>query len=274
MRRYVIALLFLAGIPGSALAQSLALSAPPKLDVEASHSLYAPLAALLSSETGETIEYIHPGSWFEYQIDMRKGRFDLMLDDAHFAAWRIKNLDHEPLVRAREQVRFVVIAARDGRVYSKEDLIGEPVCAASPPDLGTLGLLQVFEGFFQVPRVLETRDTLERIERLLAGDCTGAFLARHEYMHTEAINRVSQQLKIVTQSQPYPGLTLTAGGDITPTLANEIKRIFLSRKGGQVTKRIRGELANGSNFVEAAASDYEGLAGLVEGYPAFDGDAE
>jgi len=270
VRRHVIALLFLAGIPGLAPAETLIFSAPPKLGAEESRTLYAPLAALLSSETGETIEYVHPGGWFEYQIDMREGRFDLVLDAAHFAAWRINTLDHRPLARAREQVRFVVIATRAGRIYSKEDLIGQPACAAPPPDLGTVALLQVFDGFFQVPRVLETRDTLKRVERLLAGECAGAFLARHEYMQTDAIVRLSEQLKIVIQSEPYPGLTLTASGDISPTLALEIQRIFLSRKGGQVTRHIRERFANGSNFVEVSAADYEGLASLVEGYPGFD----
>jgi len=274
VRRLVTALLLLCATPVPLLADTFTFSAPPKLNAHQSRSLYAPLAALLSSETGETIEYLHPPSWFEYQIDMRQGRFDLVLDDAHFAAWRMDALNHQPLVSAKERIRFVVVATEAGRVYSKEDLIGQPVCAAPLPDLGTISLLRIFGGLFQVPRILETLDPLARVERLLAGDCTGVFLARHEYMGTEAISRLNGELSIIAQTDPYPGLTLTIAASVPNDLKIQVRRLFLSRKGGQVTQGIRNRFANGSNFVEAVAGDYQGLASLVESYPGFDIDAD
>lgn len=268
----IFALLLVSSVWGRALADTYELSAPPAGDPEESRPLYTPLTDLLSRETGESFVYVHPGSWFAYQDDMRSGRFQLLLDDAHFASWRITALDHAPVVRTREQATFVVIALKDGRIYSKEDLVGQTVCAKAPPDLGTLGFLAQFDGLFQIPRILETPDPLDRVQNLLTGDCAGAVLARHQYTGSKEIRGVIGQLKIITQTDTYPGLTLTAGPGVPDSLRSTIRTILLSRAGGEVTRALRERLANGSNFVEADPEDYDGLHGMLRDYPGFDTD--
>lgn len=270
--RVILALLLISSVWGRAFAETYELSAPPALDPEESRSLYTPLMELLSRETGESFVYVHPRSWFAYQDDMRAGRFQLLLDDAHFASWRVTALDHVPVVRTRGQATFVVIAMKDGRIYSKEDLVGQPVCANAPPALGTVGFLAQFNGLFQVPRILETPDPLDRVQKLLTGECAGAVLARHQYTGSKEIRGVIGQLQIITQTDSYPGLTLTAGPGVPDHLRSAIRTILLSRAGGEVTRALREHLANGNNFVEADPEDYDGLHGLLRDYPGFDTD--
>lgn len=269
LHRVVLALLLVLSAWGQALAETFELSAPPDLDPAESRALYTPLMDLLSRETGETFVYVHSDSWFAYQNDIRAGRFELLLDDAHIASWRIAVLDHVPLVRAREQATFVIIAIKDGRIYSKEDLVGRPVCAPAPPALGTVGFLALFDGLFQVPRILETPDPLDRVQNVLIGDCDAAMLARHQYTGSDEIRSVAGQLKIVTQTDSYPGLTLTAGPGVPDELRGEIQTILLSRAGGNATRALRDRLANGSSFIEADPGEYAELHGLLRDYPGF-----
>lgn len=270
LHRFVVAILLVTSAWGQAVAEPYVFSAPPGLDAEQSRSIYAPLMNLLSRETGAPFLYAHPESWFAYQRGIRSGRFQLLLDDAHFASWRIAALNHAPVVAAREEATFVTITMKDGRIYSKEDLIGQPVCGKAPPDLGTLGFLEQFEGPFQVPQILPTPDPLDRVQNLLTGVCEAAVLARYHYTDSSEIRGVAARLKIITQTESYPGLTLTAGPGVPEDLRANIRTVLLSRAGGTAAKALRDRYANGSHFIEARPEDYDGLHGMLRDYPGFD----
>lgn len=271
MRLAVLVLLLISSVWGRTLAETYSVSAPPRLGADEGRRLFAPLTDLLARETGESFIYVHPGSWFAYQRDIRKGRFDLLLDDAHLASWRMAVLGQVPVVRARNPVTFVVIAVKDGKIYSREDLIGRPVCAYPPPDLGTVGFLRKFDGPFQIPLISATSNPLDRVKRLLAGECAGAILARHPYFESEEIRSVSPQLEIVTQTDSYPGLTLTAAADLPDNLRDALQHILLSRAGEKATSDLRNRLSDGSSFVPAHSEEYIGLDDLLRGYPGFGG---
>lgn len=268
--RLVFALLLAASAWGQALAQTLELAAPPDPGPAESRALFAPLVDLLSRETGKTFEYVHPGNRFAYQRGVRSGRLQLLLDDAHFASWRIAALGHVPVVRARQSVTFVAVAMKDGRIYSKVDLIGRPVCAQAPPDLGTVSLLAKFDGPFQVPRIVPTAAPGDRVQRLLAGDCVAAVLARHRYTGSKDIRRMTGQLKIVTQTDAYPGITFTVGPGVPEPLRRSIRTILLSREGGQASSALRERFADGSQLIEADPGEYRGLDALLQDYPGFE----
>lgn len=269
MSRAAFALFLLFAPWAQAPADTFFFSAPPVLGAGESRAVFAPMLAILSSETGESFEYIHPDSGFEYQSDMQSDRFHLALDAAHFASWRIAALGHEPLVRARERVRFVVIATKAGRIYSKEDLVAQPLCASPPPALGTVSVLGKFYGLFQVPRIRATRDPLDRVQGLLTNRCAGAVLTRREYTRSEDIRRAAGQLKIVTQTDSFPGLTLTASRGVPEAVKASIRDILLSRAGSEATRALRERLASGSGFAEAQRAEYEGLDSLLRDYPGF-----
>lgn len=269
MPRLVLLLTCLANAWGAVHADTFEFSTPPRLSPAESKALYGPLVELLGRETGQTFRYVHSRDWFAYQLDMQRDRFDLVLDDAHFAGWRITALGHTPLARA-PTVRFVVITDRAGRIYSKEDLVARALCADSQPDLGTLSVLREFEGPFRVPRLVETPAALDRVRRLLNGECAGAVLARHVFTGSEDIRRVSDRLKIIAQSDPYPGLTLTAGSRVSPGLRAAIQRVVLSPSGGRATRLLRRRMTDGGEFIEASTQDYLRLAELLDDYPGYD----
>lgn len=269
MYRMVPALFIALSAWGQALADTYVFSAPPVHDARESQALYAPLMDLLSRETGESFVYMHPESRFTYLRDMRAGRFQLLLDDAHFGSWRITNLGHVPVVTTRERITFVAIAMKDGRIYSREDLVGRPVCAEAPPDLGTVGFLEQYRGPFQVPQILPTPNPLDRVQSLLTGGCAGAVLARHQYTGSSEIRGVATRLKIIAQTETYPGLTLTVDPGVPESLRATIRTILLSRSGGAATRALRARYTGGGTFVEAVPDDYDGLHEMLRDYPGF-----
>ncbi len=269
LRRLILVLLLVCGAWSQVHADTYTFSSPPRLGAAASRALFAPLMEVLTKGTGESFVYVHPDSWFSYQSDVRKGRFALLLDDAHMAAWRIASRGDVPLVRARQRIRFVLVAVRDGRIYSKEDLIGQPVCAYPPPDLGTVSLLRKFNGPFQVPRIVATAEPIDRVRRLLVGDCAGAVLPRRFYTESEDLRLVAHQLEIITQTDPYPGITLTAAAALPPSLRKAIRDVLLSRSGERATTELRARLAGGDTFVAATKDQYNGIERLLRSYPGF-----
>lgn len=268
MPRLVLLLICLANTWGAVYADTFEFSAPPRLSPAESRGLYGPLVELLGRETGETFRYVHSRDWFAYQLAMQRDRFDLVLDDAHFASWRIAARGHTPLARA-PTLRYVVIADRAGKIYSKDDLVARALCADLQPDLGTLSVLREFKGPFRVPRLVETPAALDRVRRLLNGECAGAVLSRHILRGSEGIRRVSKRLKIIAQSDPYPGLTLTAGTRVSPGLRAAIQRVVLSRSGERATRLLRHLMADGGEFTEADTRDYDRLAELLDDYPGY-----
>jgi len=267
--RIAIALLLSLGVWLQAAADTYSFSAPPELPSRESRQLYGPMLDLLRRETGHVFQYVHPGSHFGYQRGLSERRYDLILDPAHFAAWRLAAGHHVLLARAREDVRFVVIALKQSRVYSREDLIGRPLCAGPPPELGTVAVLQQFDSPFQVPGVEPVPDPLDRVQGLLSGACAGAVLARSLYDSNEDIRRVAGRLKIVAQTSAFPDRTLTADIRVPVDVRNAIRTILLSRAGGEATARLRDRLANAGNFVAVEIGDYEGLETLLRDYPGF-----
>ncbi|HSH42661.1 MAG TPA: PhnD/SsuA/transferrin family substrate-binding protein [Arenicellales bacterium] len=269
--RFALAVLLLGGICVQAPAAVFELGGSPVADRELSRALYQPIMELLSRETGETFVYVHSDTPIEYRAAMQSGRFHLAWDDAHFASWRIDMRNHAPLVRINRETRFVAIVAKNGIIFSKEDLVGRTVCGPAPPALATLAFLGKFDGLFQVPRIQPSADPLDRVQNLLIGRCDAALLARHVYAGSTEIRGVAGQLRIVTETDAFPGATLTAAPDVPAELRAQIRAVLLSRSGGRATRALRERLAAGSSLVEAEPEDYDGLHErlLLRDYPGF-----
>ncbi|MEK7734742.1 MAG: PhnD/SsuA/transferrin family substrate-binding protein [Pseudomonadota bacterium] len=53
---------------------------------------YQPIADYLSSKLGRKVVYRHVDNWLSYQSEMRKGKFDIVIDGPHFVSWRMAAL--------------------------------------------------------------------------------------------------------------------------------------------------------------------------------------
>ena len=110
------------------------LTAPPRENGELGKETYEPLANYLSQLLGDKVVYQQPSGWFDYTQKMRDGRYDIIFDGPHFAAWRVKHLQHIPIAVLPGTLDFVLIAkANDQEIIRTKDLNGKKICGMLSP---------------------------------------------------------------------------------------------------------------------------------------------
>ena len=137
---------------------NLVLTAPPRESVERGEELYGPLAHVLSLQLGQTVVYEHPRDWIEYALKMRDNAYDIVFDGPHFAAWRIKHLEHVPVAKLPGDLFFLAVTRYDDKkLVRANDLIntGTPVCGMPSPNLATIAVMKHFTNPIIQPDIYE-----------------------------------------------------------------------------------------------------------------------
>lgn len=117
-------LLLTAIINSTVSAESLIFSAAPRESIRQGHELYQPLVTHLEELLGTEVKYTHAKHWLRYQSDIKKRKYDFVFDGPHLASWRIKHLNHRPLVKLPGTLQFYMLARSDSKLINKpEDLI-------------------------------------------------------------------------------------------------------------------------------------------------------
>lgn len=239
----------------------LVLSAPPRETPEAGQKLYAPLAEYLAKVTGEKIEYRHPDNWGIYQAMMTKGVYDLVFDGPHFVSWRIRNLEHVPLVALSGKLRFVIVARHDDtRIQSLADLAGKNVCGHAPPNLATLTLFDRFSNPSRQPRLLESKGFDDGYQKMLAAKCAATVLP---YEVHQKLDGNGTRTKLLYTGEPYPNQALTAGSRVSELARKQIVQALLSVEGQSIVRPIVTAFS-GSEFLATTPEDYAGYVSLLK----------
>lgn len=239
----------------------LALSAPPRETPEAGQKLYGPLAEYLSKVTGEKIEYRHPDNWGIYQAMMTKGTYDLVFDGPHFVSWRIRNLEHVPLVALSGKLRFVIIARKDdSSIQSVADLAGKNVCGHAPPNLATLTLFDRFSNPSRQPRLLESKGFNDAYEKLLASKCTATVLPLEVH---QKLDGEGARTKLLFTGEPYANQSLTAGPRVSAPARAKIIQALLSVEGQEKTRPLV-TVFGGTEFLATTSDDYASYVNLLK----------
>ncbi|HEY9051906.1 MAG TPA: PhnD/SsuA/transferrin family substrate-binding protein, partial [Gammaproteobacteria bacterium] len=74
-------------------------TAPPRESEESGIEIYQPIATFLTKVTGEKFVYRYPANWADYGRDMQNNVYDMAFDGPHFVSWRIKNINHDAIVK-------------------------------------------------------------------------------------------------------------------------------------------------------------------------------
>jgi len=208
--------------PAIADGPDLVLSAPPRESEEQARLTYVPLARYLSTVTGQRITYRYPGDWGVYQQSMQNGEYDLVFDGPHFASWRIRNLGHIPVARARDNLVFVIIVrTEDARFNKLADLGGYSICGLLPPNLATLTALNQFPSARQ-PNVTAVDTFKQAYDGLLNGKCDAAVMRDTLFAQSNATGKA----RVVFESEPLPNQVLTAGPRVSVQMQRTIQNLM------------------------------------------------
>jgi len=241
------------------------LTSPPREKPEEAKEMYGKLASYLSEQIGEQVVYERPQGWIEYSTNMRAGKYDIVFDGPHFAAWRIKHLHHVPVAKLPGTLTFVVIGKRNDAKFNKlSDLITGGWCGLPSPNLATMAVMSQFNNPVKQPDFVEIQDVVNILPALKAGRCRAAGLLDKFYKKTS--DEEKKDFKVVYTSPTYPDQTITVSPRISAPVRDKISAALTAEAGVPAAKLLLDKFAkNATHFVRAPEQEYDGLEDLLEG---------
>lgn len=241
------------------------LTSPPREKPDEAQEMYGKLADFLTAQVGEKIVYERPQGWIEYVNNMRSGKYDIVFDGPHFAAWRIKHLNHAPLVKLPGTLTFVVVGKHnDTKLNKLSDLLTGGWCGLPSPNLATMAVMAQFNNPVKQPDFVEIQDINNILPALKAGRCRAAGLLDKFYKKTSDEDK--KDLKVIYTSPTYPDQTITVGPHVSTAAREKIIAVLTVETGVPAAKSIFEKFAkNATHFVPAPLPEFEGLEELLEG---------
>jgi ABC-type phosphate/phosphonate transport system substrate-binding protein len=242
-------------------------TSPPREQGGRGDDFYQPIVELLTKATGKKFVYKNPGNWLTYQLEMRKGTYDLVFDGPHFVGWRIRQAGHTPLLRLPQPHVWAVITKSDSKVGTLKELAGRKACVHAPPNFGTLTFLSLFENPARQPYMHEIKGWEEAYQGVVAGKCEAAILP---LTNLNKLDPDRKATKIVHQHKPYPNQAFTAGPRIDPDLQAAIFTALTSDEGKIATQGLRDRFCKGQDLVPATKEEYGEVALVLKNYWGFE----
>jgi ABC-type phosphate/phosphonate transport system substrate-binding protein len=265
MRHQCAVLLMLCALCSMSAHAAWLLTSPPREKPEEGKEMYGNLASYLSAQIGEPVVYERPQGWIEYVNNMRAGKYDIVFDGPHFAAWRIKHLNHVPLVKLPGTLTFVMVAKRnDVKLNKLSELITGGWCGLPSPNLATMAMMSQFNNPVKQPDFVEIQDVVNIIPALKAGRCRAAGLLDKFYKKTSDEDK--KDLKVIYTSPSYPDQTITVSARLSASAREKIIAALTAETGVPAAKTLLEKFAkNATHFVPAPAPEFDGLEDLLEG---------
>lgn len=243
----------------------LIMSAPPRESIDEGRKTYEPLARLISEVIGEKVVYEAPRDWNVYSLDMRNGKYDIVFDGPHFAAWRIKHLNHVPTVKLPGSLDFVVLARWDDkRITNLRSVASKPVCSLPSPNLGTMMILGQFDNPVLHPQIFEVKGGFEDVlQAFKDGRCRAAVVRENAYKKLTEEDR--KTYKVIFKSPPYPNQTVTVVSRINGKKRDRIVAA-LTKKNLAAGEKIFDQFSKSERFfIPAKPADYRDMETMLEG---------
>ena len=237
-------------------------SAPPRESAQAAVEIYGPIAQYLSAATGKKVVYRQPANWIAYQTEMRKGDYDLVFDGPHFNAWRASNLRHNILSKAPGDHSFVVVVKKDNdKMRELKQLNGRRICGMSPPNLGTLTVLNEFDNPARQPVIVNTESWSAIYSSMQAGQCAAAILPER---NLAKLDPQGAGTRVIFKAKTFPNQALSAGPRVAPEDQVIIARALASPNARTATAKLRETYALSGDFLPVAKGDYAGVASILK----------
>lgn len=241
------------------------LTAPPRESPERAREIYEPLARLLTQQLGIQVKYEQPFDWMDYSTRMRGDYYDIIFDGPHFAAWRMKHLQHAAVARLPGNLSFVIIGRdNDVRQARMRDILNGRLCGLASPNLGTLAVLSEFTNPIVQPDLYEVDDISTVYQLFQSGACRSAVVQEKFYRKLPDTER--KNLRIIYTSDSFPEQTVTVSRRVTDRQRAVLAELLTRPSGIEGTQELLRQFSKqAKSFVKARPTDYAGLEDLLEG---------
>ena len=264
IRLKLAALLFLATPPVYA---DLIMTAPPRESQQQGEAIYGPIAKFLSRHLNQKVVYSQPSSWGAYALDMRNDKYDIIFDGPQFVAWRMKHLQHTPVVRLPGELRFMLITSTEHKaVKNIRDSVKLVTCGLASPNLGMLDFLAQFNNLTVFPPIVEIKGGMPEVYKSFkAGKCQ-AMLLRDAFYKGRISAEEKAKLKIVYTSIPLPNQTVSVSRRVNRKMQSIIRSSLLTASGALSAEKLLNRYSKKqAHFVTSEADTFAGAENLLEG---------
>lgn len=239
-------------LPSNAVSAELTIGVEPRYPAQQVREEFKPFVDYLSRATGHKITLQTVPSYHAYWRDLRANRdFDIVIEDAHFASYRISRFYYVPIVKASNPTSFTLAASDQLVDPTLKTLVGKRVVTMPSPSLGYASLIEMYPNLIAQPEV-ESLATSWRdgIEIVSGGDAEATILP------TQLAQQYPNFIPVGT-SRDFPGTAVLVKPTLDPKIVGQLTTALL--KAGQEQSLIdfnNGLFING--WMPAKAADYEG----------------
>ena len=210
--------------------------------------------------------YQHPRDWIEYALKMRDNAYDIVFDGPHFAAWRIKHLQHVPVVKLPGDLFFLAVTLFDDKKLVRAyDLIntGTPVCGMPSPNLATIAVMKHFTNPIIQPDIYEVASLNDGYELLKNGKCRALVMQAQFLRNLPDLEKGN--LNVLFTSAHYPNQTVTASKRVTDAQRATITALLTRPNGIPETQELLKLYSKqAKHFDQANPQEYLGMESLLE----------
>lgn len=230
----------------------------PDYAPEAAEQRYRPLAEYLNAATDHRIDLVTVRGFQRYWLNARRGQNpDLVLEDAHMAAWRMANQNYTPLARADGTTGFALLAGGEEADQAPESLIGRRIATLPAPSLGYVVLADWYDNPMRQPRIQsDAASWPEAAKNLVAGHADAAMVPR-------SLVPEFPDLHVVRESREFPGLTLSVAADVEEGVREDLLAALEALHEDPEHASALSEM-NIQRFAPADPDDYIGLEALLD----------
>jgi len=252
--------------PAIGSAKPLLLSAPPRETNEEGQAQYGPIAQYLSKVLKQPVQYYHPKKWSEYTRAMHDGKYDIVFDGPHFAAWRIKHTQHQAVVKLPGDLNFIIFTHKSNNKVNKlHDLLGKSICGLPSPNLATMSAFLMFDNPVIQPNIVYVKGGAPEVyESFKRGQCEAAVILA-QFFNKAIPEAERSNLKVVAKSNPYPNQTITAGTRLNPSQIQLMQTSLTSPEGTKASQKLLEIYSKNKRVFEVAnTSQYDGIEKMLE----------
>lgn len=229
----------------------------PVFKANKTKQIYRPLIQYLEKETGLSFKIMTAKSFISYWSQMKRGKFDLILDAAHFTDYRIKNMHYTVLAKIPNTVSFSLITHEDEFVLDYNELVNHDIVTLPPPSLGSVRLAQLFPNPMRQPRITSTDSASDAIKDVKNKKCFAALVPTPLLSQHQDVNTIG-----VTKAVPH--MAFSASPNIDKSTQTKIRQALIKATSTKEGLAMLKEL-NLPSFQATSAKTYKGYEKLLSG---------
>lgn len=212
--------------------------APPRQGLARADAVYGKIADYLAHATGAPIRFHYTNNWLTYMAEVRNNSAALYFDGPALIGWRIAHWHDDALAALSGTLNFVLVTRTGGRpIRTIQNLVGRPVCAFSPPNLGTLTLDRAFTNPDRQPYIVVIHGFGAAARHIIAGRCLAAVEPLPVFKRQEA--QFPGKLQVAYKLPGLPNQAFSVSAKIPAALRHKILVALLSPAGERATKPLR-----------------------------------